>query len=290
MTEEEKKQQEQAVSVAEANAQRSEANAPATAGTPETPAAPQPDTNTPAAPQPGAKAKYMDTYRAAYPDMDMDDEEAVYGQANSNYEELMNHRATQKQLADSLEKHPELNDMVVMASRGQNPWVWVAENLGMDMRDMANDPEFVDSITEALAKFHQAEADKAEAAAKSAQDDEDYKAQVTEAMSQSMQTLGEIQKEKGLSDEECEQIFTDFFKQIDEAKEGRVSKDLWQAYINSRNYDGDMEKARNEAAAKALNEKFQNRVKTPDNDVPPSMPQGSGRSGGGRKGFFSGVD
>lgn len=280
MNEEERRAQEQAAAVAEANAERTQQEVPA--------AEPEKPEVTPA---PTQREQYMSAYGEDYPDLNQEDEEAFYKQANDNYSELKQHRQTRENLSKSLDKYPQLNDMIVLAGRGENPFAWLAENLGLDVREMADDPEFGKTLDEALAAYNKKIADDADAAQKDKEETDAYNEQVSENVKAAAQALAELQEEKGLSDEECEQVFNQFYTEAEQAaKYGIVSKEMWQAYLNARNYDTDMENARKEGATKALNEKFQNNVRKAPTDVPPSIPSGTGNGGSRRSGgFFSGV-
>lgn len=289
MTEEEKKKQ----NVAEANAERAAANAEQVSELGN--AAPEAQQTEPgaegagAAPTPSQREQYMNSYREAYPDLDPEDEEAFYTQANNNYRELQDARSTRKALGEALQKHPEINDLVVLASRGENPWEFLAKNMGIDIRDMGEDPDFASKIGEAMAEYNRTEAERKQKEEASEKEKVDADKQMTDNLTASAQILQELQKERGMSDEEAGQVFADFFANvITPGREGNVSKEVWEAYIKSRNYDNDIKSARDEAAMKALNEKFQNKVKRPETDVPPTLPSGGGRQ---RKsgGFFAGV-
>lgn len=281
MNEDEKKAQEQAAAMAEANAQRTQEEVPSA----------EPEVQG-TAPAPTQREQYMSAYGEDYPDLNQEDEEAFYQQANDNYAELKQHRQTRENLNKSLKDYPQLNDMIVLAGRGENPFAWLAENLGMDVREMADNPEFGQALDEALAKYNKKIADDAEKAAKDKEETDAYNEEVANNVREAASALAEIQAEKGLSDEECEQVFNQFYTEAEQAaKYGIVSKEMWQAYLNARNYDTDMENARKEGATKALNEKFQNNVRKAPTDVPPSIPSGTGNGGSRRSGgFFSGVE
>ena len=117
--------------------------------------------------QPTARDRYRSRYSAAHPDLNLDDEEAFYGQANANLDELENYRESNRQLGEAFDKTPLLAGLILAAKEGENPFVYLAENIGpdMDIRTLANDPEFGKKMGEALVKFQERQAKDKEAQA-----------------------------------------------------------------------------------------------------------------------------
>ena len=107
----------------------------------------------PAEEQPvSARDRYRSRYSEAHPDLNLDDDEAFYGQANANLDELENFRESNRQLGEAMDKAPILAGLVLAAKEGQNPFAYLIENLGpdMDIRDLAENPEFAAQMGEAL--------------------------------------------------------------------------------------------------------------------------------------------
>lgn len=236
-----------------------------------------------------ARDRYRGRYSEAHPDLNLDDDEAFYTQANQNLDELENFRQTNKELGEAMERTPELAGMVLAARQGTNPFVWLAENLGpnMDIRQLADNPEFANQMGEALKTFV---ANQEKAAAK--------KKEIGKNVANSFQTLKDYQTEKGLSDEECVKMAKDFFGELDDegkpigkesfmylASNGIVTKGMWEALFNARHYDNDIAAASDKARASALNDKVQNQLSKSGTGLPQSMSTGGGRtSDKGKKG------
>ena len=225
-----------------------------------------------AEPTMSARERYRGRYSEAYPDMNLDDEEAFYNQANANLDELEGFRKSNKELGEAMDKAPILAGLVLAAKEGQNPYAYLVENMGpdMDIRDLAENPEFATQMGEALKKWQE----KQEKAASK-------KKEIGENMAKSIQTLKEYQTEKGMSDEECVKMLADFFGDYDEqgqpvekasfmqnASNGIVTKGMWEALFNARHYADDIASATEQARATALNEKVQNGLKNFDAGVP----------------------
>lgn len=233
-----------------------------------------------------ARDRYRGRYSEAHPDLNLDDDEAFYTQANQNLDELEGFRQSNKELGEAMDKAPILAGLVLAAKNGQNPYAYLVENIGpdMDIRALADNPEFATQMGEALKKFQENQ-DKAQDKAK----------EIGENMANSIQVLKQYQEEKGLSDDECVKMIADFFGDYDEngepvekasfmqnAANGIVTKGMWEALFNARHYDSDIASATEKARASALNEKVQNNLKSFDAGVPNLSGRG-GKGAGERK-------
>lgn len=240
------------------------------------PAVEQPGTQEP--PQPTQRERYASRRKEAYPDISEDDEDAYYGQANADLDELEGYRKSNQELADVFDKTPTLAGMLLAAKEGENPFVYLAEQAGpdLDIRTLINDPDFGQKITAALDKYQENQL-------KGQQAQEEMKGNYRASFA----ALKEIQQERGMSDEECLQLVDDFFENVvGNASKGIVSKETWEAYLKARNYDADIASAREQASAQALNSRIQNPKKSFDDaDMPPTLSTGGAGAGepSGRK-------
>lgn len=227
----------------------------------------------PAAPQ-SARDRYRSRYSTSYPDMNLDDEEAFYTQANANLDELEDFRESNRQLGEAFDKAPLLAGVVLAAKEGENPFTYLAENIGpdMDIRELANNPEFGTKMGDALSKFQEKQA----ADAKRAKE-------IGDNMEQSFNALKELQQERGMSNEDCIALVKRLFGDADEngeqtdggiignASMGIVPKEIWEAVLKAQNYDSDIASATEKARATALNEKVQNGLRDFGTGLPQSM-------------------
>lgn len=245
-----------------------------------------------------ARDRYRGRYSEAYPDLDLDDEEAFYSQANTNLDELESFRKSNKELGEAFDKTPLLAGLVLAAKEGTNPFVYLAENIGpdMDIRELANNPEFAKQMGDALQKFQEKEASRVLAEQEQETENAKVKKELGDNATKSFETLKALQKEKGLSDEACVKMAKDFFGELDEegnpvgkesfmqlASKGIVTKGMWEALFNARNYDGDVAAAADKARATALNEKVQNPLRKSETGLPQSMPTGGAGRGDRKK-------
>lgn len=222
--------------------------------------------------EPTQRERYSKRRREAYPGISEDDEDAYYGQANADLDELEGYRKSNKELADVFDKTPTLAAMLLAAKEGENPYVYLAEQGGpdLDIRELINDPDFGEKMSQAIMKWQEAQL-------KSKQAQEEMKSNYQASFA----ALKEIQQERGMSDEECLQLVDDFFENvIGNASKGIVSKETWEAYLKARNYDADIASAREQASAQALNSRIQNPKKNFDEqELPPTLSTGGAGAG-----------
>ena len=228
-----------------------------------------------------AKDRYRSRYSEKHPDLNLDDEEAFYSQANANLDELENFRESDRLIGQAFDKTPLLAGLVLAAKEGEDPFTYLAENIGpdMDVRELAKNPEFGKKMGAALAKYQENLAAGAKA-----------QKEIGENFAKSMDALNELVAEKGLGEEDRVALIKKLFGPIDpETKEiveegiignaamGIVPKEIWEAVLKAQNYDADIKAAGDKAAAKALNQKVQNGMKDFSAGVPNLGGNGSRR-------------
>lgn len=210
-----------------------------------------------------------DAYAAMWaednPDVNFEDKEARYERMSKDRNDLRSLRTSGKKLSGILDKHRWLGAMLM--DDEENPLVWMEKN-GIDIKAALEDPEVMNKVTDAFDGWKKKQA--AGEAAELAKD---------AAIDQSLENLASVQQEFGLSEEQFNRMWENFWDNVFlPAFRGEVSKDTWIGLMHAMNYDQDMANAREEAAMQARNEKFANKVKTFDEGkVPPSFGQGSGQ-------------
>lgn len=235
-----------------------------------------------------ARDRYRGRYSEAHPDLNLDDDETFYTLANANLDELEKFRKSDKELGEAFDRAPLLAGLVLAAKDGENPFTYLAENIGpdMDVRELANNADFGKKMGEALAKFQE----------KQAQGAKEEK-EIGENMGKSFDALKELQNERGMSDEDCLALVKKMFGEVDEngevvepgifgnASKGIVPKEVWEAVLKAQNYDSDIAAATDKARATALNEKVQNNLRDMGSGtgLPAAMPTGGSARGERRR-------
>jgi hypothetical protein len=216
------------------------------------------------------RSAYAQMFAEDNPDVDFEDKEARYGRMAQERDSYRKLRQSGQGLSQALDKNRWLGAMFQDLANNpeKDPISWMYDN-GIDVQQAMEDEEYRKKVSEGLAQFQQRQAD-GEAAAQ--QRDQNLETSANE--------LSSLAQELGLSDEQCNRMWSHLFEEvIVPGMNGQVSKETWQLVRNALNYDADMQNAREESAMQARNEKFQNKVKSYDEQqVPPSFSQGAQRT------------
>lgn len=216
---------------------------------------------------PTSKDRYMSRYKEAYPDTDFEDENNLYDAANANLDELDKYRTNNKALIDAIDKTPALAGMLVAARDGQNPFEWLAENVGADIRELYDDPANAKKISDALAKYTKSQSEGAEAAKIR---DENVTASLAE--------LDKVGEELGLDEQGKLDLATKVYDIIDDGLSGKISADTFKLFYKGGTYDSDVENAREEGEVKGRNEQIAEKLEKQGKtaEMPPNISNGAG--------------
>lgn len=213
-----------------------------------------------------------DAYKAAfnedYPDIDFEDKEARYGAMLGDRKRYREYVKAGKSLSDTFSKHRWVAAMLqdLTENPDKDPVTWMAEN-GIDIQRALEDDEYRKTIAEKIADYQKAQAEGEQAASER---DKNLLA--------SLDNLKAVQKEKGLSDDDAQELWRHMIEDVlDPAMRGDISKETWNMVLRAKNYDKDIETAREQAGMQARNEKVANGLRKYANRMPPSLPQGAGQ-------------
>ena len=85
---------------------------------------------------PSHKDRYRNRYREMHPDLDPENEEAFYETANGNLDELESYRKHNNDLIGTFSKNKAFASMLMAAKNGEDPYEWMAANLGADISEL----------------------------------------------------------------------------------------------------------------------------------------------------------
>lgn len=209
--------------------------------------------------------RYASMFAEDNPDIDFEDKEARYGRLADERENYRTLRESGRGLSAALDKNRWMGAMFQDLAKNpdKDPISWMYDN-GIDVQKAMEDEEYRQQVAEGLKAFQKKQAE----GEKNAQEIDDN-------LSQSAAALDAMSKEQGLSDEQCNRMWSHLFEEVvAAAMKGIVAKETWELVKKALNYDNDIKSAREESAMQARNEKFANKVKTFANNVPPSFSQG----------------
>lgn len=227
--------------------------------------------------EPKMETPFRDKFRGRY--KDIEDEESFYQKADSDMDELESYRKENKAFSEALKSNPVLASMLMAAKDGVNPFVWLGQNFGMDIRALADDPTFGEQMAKAMEEYH----DKQDEGA-------NYEKQMQESFKTSIDNLKALCEEKKIGEKEATEMYDKFFTEIVEpATRGEVSKDTWALMWKAVKYDSDMDDAVKKAKAQAYNEKIENKLRGQKSAAPSLTSQGTMKEERKKEGFFHGI-
>ena len=219
--------------------------------------------------QPTHRERYENRYREMYPDLDMGNEEAFYESANANLDELESYRKHNNDLIGTFSNNKAFASMLMAAKNGEDPYEWMAANLGADITELLSDPEYSKKISEAAKKFNDSQA-QGEASRK------EYEANVKKTLEE----LQRIQQETGWDNEKCYNLASKVYDIIDQGMKGLITAETFHMVMNGINYEDDVRNARDEGMVAGKNSKISEQLKkekAPEG-MPPSIGTAKGQS------------
>lgn len=213
------------------------------------------------------KQQLLERIKTKKPDLNLDDEESLYGSINDDYDaydgELKGYKANEDKLLGAFNKDPRVASMFLAMTSGENPLLYLIDNFGQDeIRAALDDPEMKDKIVEKQNAY-------LERQSKNSQLEEAAKQNITI----SLDTLEEVKNEMGYSDEDADKAFELFAQIQEDAIVDKVTKETWVMLLKGLNHDMDIENAAHEAEIKGRNAKIDKdkKKKTVPDGIPPQL-------------------
>lgn len=202
------------------------------------------------------RQSFGERMKGRYPDINVDDDEELFGQISSDYDDYDN------QIAGYKEREGKFSDMFTSDPRSARLMMdWrdgadVAVNLvrlyGTDIADAINDPEKQEAIAEANKEYM-------ERVAK----EKDYEEQYNKNLQSSLSTLETMQAESGLSDDDIDAAMEWIITISKDAMLGKFTPETIKLALNAKNYDAAVEQASQEGEVRGRNTKIKEELRKP---------------------------
>ena len=184
-----------------------------------------------------------------YPDLDVNDDEALAGRMSDDYDELdgqlNGYKEREQKMVDMMSADPRSAYFLSNWHNGSDPAVELVRMFGTDIKDAIDDPEKQDAIAAANKEY-------VDRVARS----RELEAEYSNNLDASLETLRAFQEENGMTDEEVdetmgflEQVFTD-------ALVGKFSRQSLEMARKAINHDEDVAAAADDAEVKGRNAKI----------------------------------
>lgn len=219
------------------------------------------------------KEKYAERLKAKYPDKEFADDEALWGQANEDYDgydkEISGYKEREKSLSDLFTSDPRSAAFLTEWRKGGDPAIALVRMFGEDFVEELKDPDKQEELAQASKDF-------AERVAKEKEFDDQYQKNINETLS----TLDKLQQEKGYSDEEIDNAMSFLVGIMKDGIVGKFTPESIMMAFRAINHDDDVAVASREGEVKGRNAKIEENLRKRDrNDGTASL---NGKNGGSR--------
>ena len=199
--------------------------------------------------------QHLERLRTKYPEKKFEDDEEIFGQISDDYdafeEENSTMREREKMLSDMFRENPQaayiLNDM----REGTHPVISLVKRLGMEVKDVIDDPEMQEKIEEA----HKEYLDKLK---KSRELDEEYERNMETTLNK---TLPEYMEQNSLSEDEIDAICAAWIQIIRDGIMGILKPETITLIAKALNHDMDVANAQEEGEVAGRNAKIMEKMR-----------------------------
>jgi hypothetical protein len=193
--------------------------------------------------------QHLERLRKKYPDKKFEDDEEIYGQISDDYDQyehdIDGYKKSEKSLSDMFAADPKSAQFLADMHNGQDPVLGLVKNFGMEIKDVLDNPEMQEKIAEANKEY-------VERVAKSKQLDEEYE----KNMDATLETLRQFQEERGMTDEEIDEVANAVLTVVKDGVMGKFSRETLELFVNAINHDADVANAGEEGRIAGRNDKI----------------------------------
>ena len=199
--------------------------------------------------------QHLERLRTKYPEKKFEDDEEIFGQISDDYDAFEAENGAMKEreksLSNMFRENPQaafiLNDM----REGKDPVMSLVRRLGIEVKDVIDDPSMQDKIEAANKEY-------LERAAKSRELDEEYDRNLQTTLSK---TLPEYMQEHGLSEEDIDAICAAWIQIVKDGIMGKLTPETITLIANALNHDTDVANAQEEGEVAGRNAKIMEKMR-----------------------------
>lgn len=190
----------------------------------------------------------MERLQGRYPDLDVNDEDAVFRAISEEYgkydKERNDYQQREKALSDMFNADPRSASFLHGWRNGDDPILLLIRQFGTDIKDAIDDPERQEQIAAANKEF-------LERVAKEKELEEEYQ----QNMEASLQALDELQEQNGLTDEQVDEAMAFLVGIIKDGVMGKFSPETIDMAMKAINHDKDVAAAEHAGEVRGKNGK-----------------------------------
>lgn len=191
----------------------------------------------------------IERLRTRYPDKKFEDDEEIFGQISDDYDQydrkISDFEGREKTLSDMFAADPRSAHFLSSWAKGENPALGLVRSFGVEIKDVLDDPEMQEKIAEANTEY-------VERVAKSKELDAEYE----KNLETTLETLRNFQSERGLSDEQVDEVMTALIGIVRDGVMGKFSAETLDMMVKAINHDSDVAVAGEEGEVAGRNAKI----------------------------------
>ncbi len=196
----------------------------------------------------------IERLRNKYPEEAFDDDEAVYGKINADYDDydkkISDYQADEKVITDMFNADPRSTVFLSEWRNGKNPAIAMVEIFGDDFVEELKDPKKQEELAEASKAY-------AERVAR----EKDYEEQYAKNIEETRQAVEKMQQEEGLSDDDIDRAMDFLVKTMQDGILGKFSPESIHLALKALDHDTDVEEANREGEVKGRNTRIEEKLR-----------------------------
>ena len=222
------------------------------------------------------REKFAARMKSKYPDRTFDDDEALFGQINDDYDNYDKEAATYKEhekaFSDLFTSDPRSASFMTAWRQGGNPAIELVRMFGDDFVDELKDPKKQEEVAKASKEF-------AERIAKEKEYDEQYKKNLDETIKVVEQTQADL----GLSDDDVDAAMSFLVGIMKDGILGKFSRESIEMALKALHHGEDVENATHEGEVRGRNAKIEEKLKKDNRNDGTADLNGKNSGGGARE-------
>lgn len=198
--------------------------------------------------------QHLERMRKKYPDKKFEDDEEIFGAISDDYDQyeqdLGGYRDREKALSDMFAADPRSAQFLTDMHQGQDPVLGLVRNFGVEIKDVLDDPEMQQKIAEANKDY-------VDRVAKNKELEQEYEANIEATK----ETLRQFQQERGLSDEQVDEVFKAALSIVTDGVLGKFAPETLDMVSKAISYDRDVATASEEGEIAGRNAKIKEQLR-----------------------------
>jgi DNA-directed RNA polymerase subunit N (RpoN/RPB10) len=200
--------------------------------------------------------RLLERMKGKYPDKSFDDDEALSGQINDDYDDydrrISEGQEREKAFSDLFTSNPKSARLMTDWKDGVDPAVNLVRLYGTDIKEAIDDPDKQEEIAAANKEYM-------ERVAK----EKDYEAEYQKNLAELPSVLQAAQQKFNASDDEIDKAMELIMQQAKSAMLGKFEESTIESALKSIRHDGDVETAGSEGEVRGRNTRIEQTLRKP---------------------------